>query len=85
MAITAAVVGVILNLSLWFGLHVLFGEVEARGLYGLRLLVPNIATVDLLAVLLFVFALVAMRVFKLNMVAALAATAALGAASELLF
>ena len=27
-AITAAVVGVILNLSLWFGLHVLFGKVE---------------------------------------------------------
>ncbi len=27
-AITAAVVGVILNLSLWFGLHVLFGHVE---------------------------------------------------------
>jgi chromate transporter len=28
--ITAAVVGVILNLSLWFGLHVLFGTVERR-------------------------------------------------------
>jgi chromate transporter len=28
--ITAAVVGVILNLSLWFGLHVLFGKVERR-------------------------------------------------------
>jgi chromate transporter len=27
-AITAAVVGVILNLSLWFGLHVLFARVE---------------------------------------------------------
>jgi chromate transporter len=30
-AITAAVVGVILNLSLWFGLHVLFGKVERIG------------------------------------------------------
>ena len=29
-AITAAVVGVILNLSVWFALHVLFGEVEER-------------------------------------------------------
>jgi chromate transporter len=28
--ITAAVVGVILNLSLWFGLHVLFGTVKRR-------------------------------------------------------
>lgn len=29
-AITAAVVGVILNLSVWFALHVLFGELEER-------------------------------------------------------
>jgi chromate transporter len=29
-AITAAVVGVILNLSLWFGLHVLFGSVSEQ-------------------------------------------------------
>jgi chromate transporter len=29
-AITAAVVGVILNLSVWFALHVLFGEVTER-------------------------------------------------------
>jgi len=29
-AITAAVVGVILNLSVWFALHVLFGHVEER-------------------------------------------------------
>jgi chromate transporter len=30
-AITAAVVGVIVNLSLWFGLHVIFGKVERIG------------------------------------------------------
>src|SRR5204863_4034130 len=29
-AITAAVVGVILNLTIWFALHVLFGQVEER-------------------------------------------------------
>jgi chromate transporter len=29
-AITAAVVGVILNLSVWFALHVLFGQIEER-------------------------------------------------------
>ena len=29
-AITAAVVGVILNLSIWFGLHVLFAELQSR-------------------------------------------------------
>jgi chromate transporter len=30
-AITAAVVGVIANLSLWFALHVVFGEVTRTG------------------------------------------------------
>ena len=31
-AITAAVVGVILNLSIWFALHVFFASVESREL-----------------------------------------------------
>lgn len=43
-AITAAVVGVILNLSLWFGLHVLFGHVSERHLGPIRLYVPDWAT-----------------------------------------
>ena len=37
-AITAAVVGVILNLSVWFALHVLFGKVD-RNAYRLAALV----------------------------------------------
>src|SRR5262249_30871383 len=37
--ITASVVGVILNLSLWFGLHVLFRSVVERGRGPLRVLV----------------------------------------------
>ncbi len=35
-AITAAVVGVILNLSVWFALHVLFGQVDERHIGWLR-------------------------------------------------
>ncbi len=31
-AITAAVVGVILNLAVWFGLHTLFAEVITRNI-----------------------------------------------------
>jgi chromate transporter len=31
-AVTAAVVGVILNLTVWFGVHVLFSRVETRPL-----------------------------------------------------
>ena len=39
-AITAAVVGVILNLAVWFALHVLFGEVNEVRAPGLSLDVP---------------------------------------------
>lgn len=40
-AITAAVVGVILNLSVWFGLHVLFPSLDERRVGPLHLMVPT--------------------------------------------
>jgi chromate transporter len=45
-AITAAVVGVIANLTLWFALHVLFARVEERHAGPLRLLWPDAASLD---------------------------------------
>lgn len=45
-AITAAVVGVILNLSIWFGLHVFFRVVEPRHYGILKLWAPEWATLD---------------------------------------
>lgn len=45
-AITAAVVGVILNLSVWFSLHVFFGEVTAEALGILTLWTPTLETLD---------------------------------------
>ena len=61
--ITAAVVGVILNLSIWFALHVLFAKVEAVKHGPLLLWTPELQTVDwrvialatICAVLLFKF------------------------------
>lgn len=44
-AITAAVVGVILNLSLWFAIHVLFAKVATSG----SLPIPDILSLDLTA------------------------------------
>ena len=44
--ITAAVVGVILNLSLWFGLHVLFGEVNRVDTGPLVLWQPTLGSFD---------------------------------------
>ncbi|MFS4582911.1 chromate efflux transporter [Phaeobacter sp. C3_T13_0] len=52
-AITAAVVGVILNLSLWFGLHVLFGTVTHVKRGPITLWLPEFATIEWLALLLF--------------------------------
>jgi len=45
-AITAAVVGVVLNLAIWFAVHTLFGTVHERDVYGMRLLVPDWPTFD---------------------------------------
>lgn len=48
-AISAAVVGVILNLSLWFALHVLFHEVDSIAWGPLTLLRPDLTSANLLA------------------------------------
>lgn len=45
-AITAAVVGVILNLGIWFGLHVFFGTVTRNDIGPLTLWTPNLSTLD---------------------------------------
>jgi chromate transporter len=45
-AITAAVVGVILNLAVWFALHVFFGTVTLTTTGPLQLWMPDFATLD---------------------------------------
>lgn len=45
-AITAAVVGVILNLSIWFALHVIFSSVEPRHAGPFVFWLPDIGTLD---------------------------------------
>jgi chromate transporter len=46
MSITAAVVGVILNLSIWFALHVLFKTVTERKIGPVTTIVPDMETLD---------------------------------------
>jgi chromate transporter len=76
--ITAAVVGVILNLAVWFGLHVLFGEVrEVKG-FGLSLDIPVLSTIDPAALVLTLAAILAVFRFKIGMIPVLAACSTAG-------
>ena len=77
-AITAAIVGVVLNLASWFGLHVVFAEVSEVRTFGMTLNVPAWETVDVAALALAAAALVAMLRFKVGMIPTLAISAMLG-------
>ena len=63
-AITAAVVGVILNLSVWFALHVLFDNVSRKTIGPLQLWIPQLSSVNWIVLLLSIFCTIA--AFKLN-------------------
>ena len=77
-AITAAVVGIILNLSIWFALHTMFRQTfEVRG-FGFAFDAPVLASVDLPALVLAIAAAIAIFRFKLGMLAVLAASCAAG-------
>ncbi len=78
-AITAAVVGVIANLALWFALHVVFASVATLSVGPLRLLAPDLASLRPAPLALAVAALVAMLRFRLGMLPTLAASALAGA------
>jgi chromate transporter len=82
-AITAAVVGVILNLSLWFGLNVLFGHVDRRQGW-FQPWAPDWAQLDGFALALSGLAALALLRLHLGIVPVLGLCAALGAAWKLL-
>ena len=83
-AITAAVVGVILNLTVWFVLHVLFPEVREVRAGPLRWYAFDPVQVDLVVAALAVVAAVLAFVFHRGLVQLVAIMAALGIAVRLL-
>jgi chromate transporter len=83
-AITAAVVGVILNLSVWFGLHVLFGKVERLAGGWFQPWIPDWAGLDVFSLALSIVAALALLRFHLGIIKTLALCAAIGAAWKLL-
>ncbi|MFG1300579.1 chromate efflux transporter [Xanthobacter sp. V3C-3] len=66
-AITAAVVGVILNLALWFAVHVVFQQVVSVDWHGIGPDLPVLSSVDWRAAALSAMAMLAMFRFKLGM------------------
>ena len=83
-AITAAVVGVILNLSVWFGLHVLFNKVNRMdGIF--KPWLPEWQTLDWAALAISVIAALALLRLHLGIPKTLALCAALGVIWKLAF
>jgi len=77
-AITAAVVGVVMNLALWFALHVVFREVRSVEFLGLAPDLPVLSSLDWRAAVLSAAAMIAMLRFKIGMIPTLVAAALAG-------
>lgn len=77
-AVTAAVVGVILNLALWFAVHVIWAEVTRLSAGPLSLELPVWGSINWVAAGLSALALVAVFRLKLAMATVLGGSAALG-------
>jgi len=77
-AITAVVVGVILNLSIWFALHTLFRETVPVYSFGLSFDMPKLASIDLPALVLAIAAATAVFRFRLGMLTVLAGSCVAG-------
>ncbi|MCF3973887.1 chromate efflux transporter [Paracoccus salsus] len=77
-AVTAAVVGVILNLAVWFAMHVIWRQTVSLTPGPLRMELPLPATLDPVAAMLSVLALAAIFALRLGMGATLSLAAAAG-------
>ena len=77
--ITAAVVGVILNLAIWFALHSWFRQTVPVGGYGIGFDMPVLASLNPWALVLSLAATVAIFRFKTGTIQTLAACSAAGA------
>ncbi|MBV2360913.1 chromate efflux transporter [Thalassococcus sp. CAU 1522] len=78
-AITAAVVGVILNLSLWFAMHVLFAQVGTVSMGPVTIPMPDPSSLDVRAAVLVGLAGILMGILHRGVVATLAISAVCGA------
>jgi len=79
-AITAAVVGVVLNLAIWFAVHTVFRVTRHVGGWGLSFDAPIPASLDVWSLILALGAAIAIFRFKVGMIPTLAASCTAGVA-----
>ena len=78
-AITAAVLGVVLNLAVWFGLHVVFGMlVEVDMAWGRDLAVPVLESIDAIALMIVAIACLLLIKLRINLILVIGICAGLG-------
>jgi chromate transporter len=77
-AITAAVVGVILNLAVWFAIHTMFREVSPLRSFGVGFDAPVLASINIWAAALSAAAVIAVFRFKAGMLPTLTACSLAG-------
>lgn len=82
--ITAAIVGVILNLGLWFGHYTLFDDVAERSFLGARILDPALSSIDWLGVAIAGAAAVALFRWNARILHVVAVAALVGLAASLI-
>ncbi len=84
-AITAAVVGVILNLAIWFSLYTIFGTVNESFVGPIRLLIPVGSSLNIASLVIAIGAFIALFRYKQGMLITLAGSASAGLIYFLLF
>jgi chromate transporter len=83
-SITAAIVGVVLNLAVWFALHTAFGTLRDVNFLVGHVQIPVWDTIQLPSLFIAAFALVAIFRFKLGVIQTIGCCAALGMVYQLI-
>jgi chromate transporter len=84
-SITAAVVGIILNLGVIFGITVLFDEVRRGELLGMTFPIPQLASIDLFALTLATVVFVGLWRYRWSIPWVVAISAAAGFVYRVIF
>jgi len=77
-AITAAVVGVMLNLAVWFALHVAFTDIVEERIMGMRLLIPVGTSVQIASIVITASALAVLLKSRVGLLPVMAVSTLLG-------